>query len=49
VKPASIYVMDELHALDDHSVFIMSASVTVFGVAMLYFANRLTRRMQHRG
>ena len=45
VKPASIYVMDELHALDDHSVFIMSASVTVFGVAMLFFANRLTRKL----
>jgi molybdate transport system permease protein len=45
VKPASIYVMDELHSLNERSVFVMSAAVTVFGVAMLYFANRLTRRM----
>lgn len=48
VKPASIYVMDELNSLNDYSVLVMSAAVTVFGVTMLYFANRLTRRI-HRG
>ncbi|MBX3159927.1 MAG: molybdate ABC transporter permease subunit [Deltaproteobacteria bacterium] len=41
---ASIYVMDQLLANNDDSVFAMSAAMTAFGVAMLYLANRLTRR-----
>jgi molybdate transport system permease protein len=49
VSPASIFIMDRLQALDDASVLRMSAATTVFGIAMLYFANRLTRRMHHRG
>jgi molybdate transport system permease protein len=41
---ASIFVMDQLLAGNDDQVFAMSAATTVFGVAMLYFANRVTRR-----
>jgi molybdate transport system permease protein len=41
---ASIFVMDQLLAGQDDQVFAMSLATTVFGVAMLYFANRLTRR-----
>jgi molybdate transport system permease protein len=41
---ASIFVMDQLLAGNDDQVFAMSLATTVFGVAMLYFANRLTRR-----
>jgi molybdate transport system permease protein len=48
VSPASIYVMDRLQALDDGAVIRMSAATTALGVTMLYFANRLTRRL-HRG
>jgi len=44
---ASIFVMDQLLAGKDDQVFAMSAAATAFGVAMLYFANRLTRRMHH--
>jgi molybdate transport system permease protein len=46
---ASIYVMDQLLANNDENVFAMSAAMTVFGVAMLYFANRLTRRTGRHG
>ncbi|MEO8700817.1 MAG: molybdate ABC transporter permease subunit [Kofleriaceae bacterium] len=50
VPTASIYVMDQLLSLNDKNVFAMSAATTVFGVTMLYFANRMTRRLgQHRG
>ena len=42
----SIYVMDELLAGRD--VLPMAAAMTVFGVAMLYFANKLSRRFYHR-
>lgn len=41
---ASIFVMDQLLAGKDDQVFAMSLATTVFGVSMLYFANRLTRR-----
>jgi molybdate transport system permease protein len=44
VPTASIFVMDQLLAGHDDQVFAMSAATTVFGVAMLYFANRMTRR-----
>jgi molybdate transport system permease protein len=44
---ASIFVMDQLLAGNDREVFIMSLATTVFGVSMLYFANRLTRRFHH--
>jgi len=44
VPTASIFVMDQLLAGHDDQVFAMSAATTVFGVAMLYFANRVTRR-----
>jgi molybdate transport system permease protein len=47
VPTASIYVMDQLLALNDKNVFAMSAATTVFGVTMLYFANRMTRRLGH--
>lgn len=46
VSPASIYVMDRLQALDDGAVIRMSAATTALGVAMLYAANRMTRRMR---
>jgi molybdate transport system permease protein len=41
---ASIFVMDQLLAGNDDQVFAMSAATTVFGVTMLYLANRVTRR-----
>jgi len=44
VPTASIFVMDQLLGGHDREVFAMSAATTVFGVAMLFFANRLTRR-----
>ena len=47
VPTASIFVMDQLLGGHDDQVFAMSAATTVFGVAMLYFANRLTRRFHH--
>ena len=46
---ASIYVMDQLLANNDETVFAMSAAMTAFGVAMLYFANRMTRGIGRRG
>ena len=42
----SIYVMDEM--LGGHDVFPMAAAMTVFGIAMLYLANKLSRRFYHR-
>jgi molybdate transport system permease protein len=47
VPTASIFVMDQLLGGHDDEVFAMSAATTGFGVAMLYFANRLTRRFRH--
>jgi molybdate transport system permease protein len=44
---ASIYVMDQLLANHDDRVFAMSAATTVLGVVMLYFANRMTRRLHY--
>jgi molybdate transport system permease protein len=46
VPTASNYVMDELYAGRD--VFPMAAATTVFGITMLYFANKLSRRFYHR-
>jgi molybdate transport system permease protein len=46
---ASIYVMDQLLAGNDDTVFAMSAAMTAFGVTMLFFANRLTRGIGRRG
>ena len=42
---ASIYVMDQLLANHDDRVFAMSVATTVLGVTMLYFANKMTRRL----
>ncbi|MBA3819776.1 MAG: molybdate ABC transporter permease subunit [Deltaproteobacteria bacterium] len=42
---ASIFVMDQLLAGHDDQVFAMSLAATVFGVTMLFFANRLTQRL----
>lgn len=47
VPTASIFVMDQLLAGQDDQVLAMSAATTALGVAMLYFANRLTRRFHH--
>jgi molybdate transport system permease protein len=44
---ASIFVMDQLLANRDDQVFAMSLATTIVGVAMLYFANRLTHRLHH--
>ena len=46
VATASIYVMDQLHTGHDGNVFAMSAATALFGVTMLYFANRMTRRLR---
>ena len=43
---ASIYVYEELLNSRDKNVFAMSLAMTVVGVVMLYFANRLTNRLQ---
>jgi molybdate transport system permease protein len=43
---ASIYIMDQM--LAGHDVLPMAATTTVFGVTMLYFANKLSRRFYHR-
>jgi molybdate transport system permease protein len=48
VPTASIFVMDELLANRDDQVFAMSLATTLVGVALLYFANRLTHRLHHR-
>jgi molybdate transport system permease protein len=48
VPTASIFVMDQLLANREHQVFAMSLATTIVGVAMLYFANRLTHRLTHR-
>lgn len=42
---ASIYIMDQMLGGKDENVMAMAAATTAFGVAMLYFANRLTRKI----
>ncbi len=47
---ASIYVMDALVANREHDAQMMAIVTTMVGVAMLYLANRLTKRLYtHRG
>jgi molybdate transport system permease protein len=43
---ASIFVMDQLLADNEDQVFAMSLATTITGVALLYFANRLTHRLR---
>ena len=45
-SPASIYVYDELVALREDAARNMALATTVLGVAMLFLANRLTRRLR---
>ena len=47
-SPAAIFVYDELVAQHDASARNMALATTVLGITMLFFANRLTRRL-HRG
>jgi molybdate transport system permease protein len=42
---ASIYIMDQMLGGKDENVMAMAAATTAFGVTMLYFANRLTRKI----
>jgi molybdate transport system permease protein len=49
IPTASIFVMDELLANREDQVFAMSLATTIVGVTLLYFANRLTHRLAHRG
>ncbi len=44
---ASIYIMDQLLAGKDEHVLSTALMTTGFGVVMLYFANRFTRRLQY--
>jgi molybdate transport system permease protein len=44
----SIYVYDQLLANRDNAARAMALVTTIFGVTILTFASRLTRRMQHR-
>jgi molybdate transport system permease protein len=44
-SPASIYIMDQMLGGHDENVFGMALATTVLGVSLLYFANKLTRRM----
>jgi len=46
---ASVYIMDQLLAGKDEHVMTTAIATTVFGIVMLYFANRLTRSLQQRG
>ncbi|HEY5935219.1 MAG TPA: molybdate ABC transporter permease subunit [Kofleriaceae bacterium] len=48
IPTASIYVYEELLNSRDKNVFAMSLAMTIVGVVMLYFANRLTNRLQAR-
>ena len=45
---ASIYVMDALYGNREGDARTMAIVTTVVGVALLYVANRLTRRLGHR-
>lgn len=42
---ASIYVMDAMVANREHEARMMAIATTIVGVALLYIANRLTRRL----
>lgn len=44
-SPASIYIMDQMLGGHDENVFGMALATTLLGVGMLYFANKLARRM----
>ena len=44
----SIYIYDQLVANRDAAARTMAIVTTIFGIAILMFANRLTRRMQRR-
>lgn len=48
-SPASIYVYDQLVAQRDGAARTMALATTIVGITMLLFANRLTRRLHHRG
>jgi molybdate transport system permease protein len=49
-SPASIYVYDQLLANHEEAARNMAIVTTIAGVAILYFANRLMRRLHpHRG
>ena len=47
---ASNYVMNEMTRPGHHDaqVFAMSLATTIVGVTLLYFANRMTHRLDHR-
>lgn len=45
-SPASIFVMNEMIALREDSARNMAIATTVLGIALLIFANRLTRRLR---
>lgn len=45
VSPSSIYIMDQLLGGHDEHVLGMALATTLLGVSMLYFANKLMRRM----
>lgn len=45
VSPSSIYIMDQMLGGHDENVLGMAIATTVLGVVMLYFANKLMRRM----
>jgi len=44
-SPSSIYIMDQMLGGHDDKVIGMALATTVLGVSMLYFANKLVRRM----
>ncbi|MCX5744011.1 MAG: molybdate ABC transporter permease subunit [Proteobacteria bacterium] len=44
---ASIYVMDALYANRESDARTMALVTTVVGITMLFFANRLSRRLRH--
>ena len=47
VSPASIYTYDQFIAGHDDAARAMAIVTTIVGVTILFFANRLTRRLQH--
>lgn len=48
-SPASIFVYDQLVAQRDDAARSMALATTIVGISMLLLANRLTRRLHHRG
>ena len=46
-SPASIYTYDQFIAGHDNAALGMAIATTVVGITILYFANRLTRRLHH--